>query len=56
MNIASRREKEWKHIDTEVKAIIDDSYQRVKALLQGNRSTLNALVGKLKERSCLVKK
>ncbi len=46
-------EQTARQIDTEVKALIDKSYQRVKSLLQENRSMLDALAGKLEEKETL---
>lgn len=50
-NIASRRERKLN--ESEVKTIVDNNDQRVKTLLQGNRSTLNALAAKLEEEEVL---
>lgn len=46
-------EETARQIDAEVKAVIQDSYQRVRTLLQDNRSTLDALAGKLEEKEVL---
>jgi len=46
-------EQTARQIDAEVKAVIDKSYQRVRSLLQENRSTLDALAGRLEEKETL---
>jgi len=46
-------EETARQIDAEVKAIIQESYQRVKALLEENRPTLDALAARLEEKEVL---
>ena len=46
-------EETARQIDAEVKTIIDKSYQRVRSILQKDRSTLDALAGRLEEKETL---
>ena len=42
-----------RQIDAEVKAVIQESHERVRTLLQENRPTLDALAAKLEEKEVL---
>ena len=46
-------EETSRQIDSEVKAVIQESYQRVKRLLQENRAVLDSLASELEEREVL---
>jgi cell division protease FtsH len=46
-------EETARQIDAEVKQVIQESYQRVKALLEENRPTLDALAAQLEEKEVL---
>jgi cell division protease FtsH len=46
-------EETARQIDAEVKQVIQESYQRVKALLEENRPTLDTLAARLEEKEVL---